>query len=151
MTADSQATDQGAVEAAAWLDVLVQAHAEHIVFYGTPAACKCGWTGNDGDEHLAVVSLSALAEAGYTVVKTGVLREGAQALGEAFKVALTVKPLLDKPYPDDPRWTPWTRWVDRAARRCFNARSALRKAARGPWVPVPEGSADRGSEEGGER
>ena len=95
--------------------------------------------------------LSALAEAGYTVVKTEALREGAEALGAAFKVALTVKPLLDKPYPDDPRWTPWTRWVDRAARRCFNARSTLRKAARGPWVPVPEGSADRGSEEGGER
>ena len=24
---------------------------------------------------------------------------------------LTVLPLLDKPYPDDPRWSPWTRFV----------------------------------------
>jgi hypothetical protein len=23
-----------------------------------------------------------------------------------------VKPHLDKPYPDDPRWSPWTRFVE---------------------------------------
>ena len=136
MTADSQAADQEAVEA-----IAEEIQRDHI---------ECCFTTEhiyDQAEHI----VEALAEAGYTVVKTEALREGAEALGEAFKVALTVKPLLDKPYPDDPRWTPWTRWVDRAARRCFNARSALRKAARGTWEPVPEGSADRGSEEGGER
>lgn len=25
---------------------------------------------------------------------------------------LGIKPILDKPYPDDPRWTPWTRFVE---------------------------------------
>lgn len=25
---------------------------------------------------------------------------------------MAVKPLLDQPYPDDPRWTPWTRFVE---------------------------------------
>lgn len=25
---------------------------------------------------------------------------------------MAVKPKLDEPYPDDPRWTPWTRFVE---------------------------------------
>jgi len=32
---------------------------------------------------------------------------------ETAKVLLTVKPNLDRAYPDDPRWTPWTRWVEK--------------------------------------
>ncbi|MFC8583321.1 hypothetical protein ACFUGD_01910 [Streptomyces sp. NPDC057217] len=35
---------------------------------------------------------------------------------------IAVAPLLDKPYPDDPRWTPWTRFVAPALR---NLRTAL--------------------------
>lgn len=27
---------------------------------------------------------------------------------------IAVEHNLDKPYPDDPRWTPWTRWVEPA-------------------------------------
>lgn len=30
---------------------------------------------------------------------------------------IAVKPHLDKPYPDDPRWTPWTRFVERTLAR----------------------------------
>ena len=30
---------------------------------------------------------------------------------------IAVKPHLDKPYPDDPRWTPWTRFIERTLER----------------------------------
>lgn len=33
-----------------------------------------------------------------------------------------------EPYPDDPRWSPWTRWQKPLADRCDQARKALRKA-----------------------
>ena len=30
---------------------------------------------------------------------------------------IAVKGHLDTPYPDDPRWTPWTRFIERTLRR----------------------------------
>ena len=57
-------TDQGAIES------IAKAHAAHVVYYGTPEAkCVCGWKGEDGDVHLAEVSLDALAADGYRVLK----------------------------------------------------------------------------------
>lgn len=34
----------------------------------------------------------------------------------------------DKPYPDDPRWTPWTRFGKPLANRADEARKMLRRA-----------------------
>jgi hypothetical protein len=33
----------------------------------------------------------------------------------------------NEPYPDDPRWTPWTRFAKPVADRCSAARTMLRK------------------------
>jgi len=58
------------------------------------------------------------------------LRQAAEALMDSAKAALTVKPSLDQPYPDDPRWTPYTRWVERPARRAHDLSIAIRKNLR---------------------
>lgn len=47
------------------------------------------------------------------------LAAAAHALKEISKACLVVKPTLDHPYRDDPRWTPWTRFVDRPAKVAF--------------------------------
>ena len=36
---------------------------------------------------------------------------------EIIASLIAVKPHLDAPYPDDPRWTPWTRFVERTLAR----------------------------------
>ncbi len=41
---------------------------------------------------------------------------------------IAVKLHLDDPYPDDPRWTPWTRFVERGLRRLDAARKKARAA-----------------------
>jgi hypothetical protein len=35
---------------------------------------------------------------------------------DIISALIAVKGHLDTPYPDDPRWTPWTRFVERALR-----------------------------------
>jgi len=44
---------------------------------------------------------------------------------------IAVKPLLDRPYPDHPGWTPWTRWVEAKFRVASQAMDVARKAAAG--------------------
>lgn len=58
------------------------------------------------------------------------LKRAADALWESSKAALTVKPNLDKPYDDDPRWTPWARWAERPAHEAHDAAMAIRKHLR---------------------
>jgi len=58
------------------------------------------------------------------------LEQAAEALWECSKAALTVKPDLDKPYRDDPRWSPWTRWVEPRARRAHDLAMTIRKHLR---------------------
>lgn len=57
------------------------------------------------------------------------------ALGDAWKASVTVQGHLEAPYPDDPRWTPWTRWVHPMATKAWEAKEqladALRKANHG--------------------
>lgn len=55
------------------------------------------------------------------------LGQAAEALWGCAKAALTVEHSLDKPYPDDPRWSPWTRWVERPAREAHDLAMAIRK------------------------
>lgn len=38
---------------------------------------------------------------------------------------IAVKPHLDAPYPDDPRWTPWTRFIERELQRVDEMKPAL--------------------------
>ncbi len=59
------------------------------------------------------------------------LGQAAEALMEFTKASLTVKPLLTQPYRDDPRWSPWTRWVDPRARRAHDLSIAIRKHLKG--------------------
>jgi hypothetical protein len=54
-----------------------------------------------------------------------------RALTEATATALTLGPALDKPYPDDPRWSPNTRFLEPMGRRAFDAKVVLRKAREG--------------------
>lgn len=61
-------------------------------------------------------------------VPQDVLDQVDRALTRTVTTALTISPLLDDPYPDDPRWTPYTRWVKPNADRVMAARDALRAA-----------------------
>lgn len=47
-------------------------------------------------------------------------RELVDALHAIAKAAITVEPTLAVPYPDDPRWSPWTRWMKGPARTGYN-------------------------------
>jgi hypothetical protein len=64
------------------------------------------------------------------------LRQAAAALTEVGKKALVVKPTLDKPYPDEPSWTPWTRYLGEPARNAYNLGVEIRRRLR--TEPVPE-------------
>ena len=59
------------------------------------------------------------------------LREAAGALKAWIATALTLRAHLEDPYPDDPRWTPYTRFVERELRRTAAARAAIRAALEG--------------------
>ena len=58
------------------------------------------------------------------------LQKAADALWKCAKAALTVKPTLDQPYRDDPRWTPYTRWVERPSREAHDLAMVIRKHLR---------------------
>lgn len=55
------------------------------------------------------------------------LRQAAEALWNCTKAALTVQPNLTAPYPDDPHWSPWTRWMERRAREAHDLAVKIRK------------------------
>lgn len=65
------------------------------------------------------------------------LREASRALKDAGKAAIVVKPTLDVPYKDDPRWTPWTRFVEQPSRRAYNLGFEIHRLV-GPVPPTPE-------------
>ena len=58
------------------------------------------------------------------------LERAAVALIDCATAALTVKPDLDQPYRDDPRWSPWTRWVEPGAQRAHDLAITIRKHLR---------------------
>lgn len=67
---------------------------------------------------------------GFVECSVELLRAAEQALTRASIAALTVKPSLDKPYSDDPRWTPWSRWMDRPAHEALDVAMKLRDVLR---------------------
>lgn len=58
------------------------------------------------------------------------LERAAAALMDCATVALTVQPDLEQPYRDDPRWSPWTRWVEPKANRAYELAVTIRKRLR---------------------
>lgn len=54
------------------------------------------------------------------------LREAADALCDVGKAALVVKNSLEKPYPDAPDWSPWTRFMGAPAKRAYNLGHRIR-------------------------
>lgn len=58
------------------------------------------------------------------------LQRSAEALMNCAKAALTVKPSIDKPYPDAPEWTPWKRFVEAPSRRAHDLAVEIRKCLR---------------------
>lgn len=73
------------------------------------------------DEHAAMATLAELE---------ALLDQAASALTTVGKKALVVKPTLDKPYPDDPSWTPWTRFLEEPAREAFNLGAEIKRRLR---------------------
>ncbi len=70
------------------------------------------------------------------------LAEAAAALRAIGKACIVVQPTLDVPYPDDPRWTPWTRWVAKPARVAYNLGILLRRQlGTGPTPPAWQSNA----------
>lgn len=63
------------------------------------------------------------------------LAETADVLRSVGKAALLVKPTLTEPFPDDPRWTPWSRFMEQPARRAYNLGILLRTQQRAAGVP----------------
>ena len=59
---------------------------------------------------------------------TDALRELLEDAKRVFTAGLTVKPYLDSPYPDDDRWTPWTRFLRPALVRLDESRVKARRA-----------------------
>lgn len=51
---------------------------------------------------------------GQRAARGEALRETHHAIQETAKALIVVEPKLKEPYPDDPRWSPWTRWFDRS-------------------------------------
>ncbi|MFC8676737.1 hypothetical protein ACFUEN_29130 [Streptomyces griseorubiginosus] len=55
------------------------------------------------------------------------LAEAGDALYAIGKACLVVQSTLEVPYNDDPRWSPWTRFVGRPARTAYNLGVLLRR------------------------
>lgn len=55
------------------------------------------------------------------------LAEAGDALYAIGKACLVVKGTLEAPYPDDPRWSPWTRFVRGPAKTAYNLGVLLRR------------------------
>lgn len=54
--------------------------------------------------------------------------ELANAFFSLWTGLFAIKPHLDKPYPEDGRWTPWTRFVEQELARAEHAADAWRAA-----------------------
>jgi hypothetical protein len=52
----------------------------------------------------------------------------AEALKNLWTGLFAIKPHLDKPYPEDPRWTPWSRFVEHELDLAMTARETWQEA-----------------------
>lgn len=65
------------------------------------------------------------------------MREAKKALRANVITWIVLEGALGTPYPDDPRWTPWTRFGERAFRRAGEALEVVR-AALTPTKEAPD-------------
>jgi hypothetical protein len=84
--------------------------------------CGCSLDVERCSEHQTDVVL-VLSAADYRRVEYALRRAAAHAVAFADNT----------PYPDDPRWTPWTRFGKPVAERCTNARKIIQRGQ----VPRP--------------
>jgi hypothetical protein len=63
-----------------------------------------------------------------TPIPDDVLDQVEFALRKCYGAALVLAPSLGEPYPDAPDWSPYTRWLEPAAKRAYEARRALSRA-----------------------
>lgn len=73
----------------------------------------------------------------------GLLADALDALRENITTWITLHPLLNEPYPDDPRWTPWTRFGKRAADRAVEAQTAIRAVLYAAPPTTPSAPAEK--------
>ncbi len=64
-------------------------------------------------------------DARVTEIPAEVIDKIDRALSKAITTSVALAD--DTPYPDDPRWSPWTRFHKPVADRCREAREALRE------------------------
>ena len=100
--------------------------------YGA-SALRYGYIGVDRDNIAEIV-------AQHTEPLEALLVEAASILKALYTAGLTVKPTLDKPYDDNPNWTPWTRWVGRPCEEAHELRSRIKKALPGQISDDPSHS-----------
>lgn len=58
------------------------------------------------------------------------LRETHEALEEVLKALIVVKSALDKPYPERPEWSPWTRFIEEAFHQGAKVEEMARRTLR---------------------
>ena len=63
------------------------------------------------------------------------LDQAQKALWNCAKAALTVKPALDQPYPEQPESTPYTRWIERPSREAHDLAMTIRRHLRDSTGP----------------
>jgi hypothetical protein len=68
-----------------------------------------------------------MSEPGVDVSDRELLTRAERLLTQLWKELLSVKPWLDKPYPDAPELSPWTRRSEGLARRAHDLSRVLRK------------------------
>ncbi len=73
----------------------------------------------------------------------GLLTLVLDALRENITTWITVHPLLNEPYPDAPRWTPWTQFGKRAADRAVEAQAAIRAVLYAAPPATPSAPAEK--------
>ncbi len=76
-------------------------------------------------------------DARVTEIPAEVIDKIDRALSKAITTSIALAD--DTPYPDDPRWSPWTRFHKPVADRCREAREALRR-----WAPEQEPTGEEG-------
>ncbi|GAQ64090.1 hypothetical protein [Streptomyces scabiei] len=70
-----------------------------------------------------------------------ILERARQARRRLTSALIAVEPLLVKPYPDDPRWTPWTRFVGPALKELTDALKTGPQAAEAQPTTKPKDGA----------
>lgn len=92
-------------------------------------------------EEFAVTDLLALLPEQTSRAAEDAIERARLARRRLTSALIAVEPLLAKPYPDDPRWTPWTRFVGPALKELSDALRAGPATDDGPAAGVGQDGA----------